>query len=169
MKKRIDKHEINLEKGKSLYFEYYGSKFGMYRDGLGNEYADCNVPQAIENEWKSDILSKLENEIKSAQGDELHVAVSAYMHLLPAEPEWLIQLLQTRAMDTFTAIIFCEQLKNMTRTHPLKKMRVRRFLDKFKTKLLNEPITIHETYKNDDYMQNYDFSDDNIKARISAI
>ena len=48
-------------------------------------------------------------------------------------------------------------------------MRVRRFLDKFKAKLLNEPITIHETYKNDDYMQNYDFSDDNVKARISAI
>lgn len=37
MKKRTDKHKADLEKGKFLYYQYYGSKFGMWHD-LGDEY-----------------------------------------------------------------------------------------------------------------------------------
>jgi len=159
---------INLEKGKSLYFEYYGYKFAMYHD-LGDEYADCNVPKKIEEKWKAEILKTLGNEITVAQGSDLHDAVSRYMHLLPASDKWLMRFLTTREIDTFTAIIFCEQLKNMTRTFIVKKIRVRRFLDKFKAKLLNEPVLIHESYKNASFMQGYDFSENAIKKRIKAI
>lgn len=163
-KKRV----IDLDKGKRLYYEYYGNKFGMYYD-LKNEYVDCNVPEEVENEWKTDILIKLETEILIAEGSDLQVAVSRYMYLLPAEPEWLILLLQTRNIDTFTAIIFCEQLKDIARRQSNKRNYILNFLAVFKVKLLNEPITIHETYTNAVYMQNYDFSNDNITARINAI
>lgn len=162
------KRSVDLDKGKRLYYQYYGSKFGMWHD-LGDEYEKCYVPQEIEAEWKTDILSKLETEIEAAEGSDLQVAVSRYMYLLPADPEWLILLLQTRDMDTFTAIIFCEQLKNMTNIPNIKNMYVRNFLDRFKVKLLSQPVTVHETYVNAEYMRNYDFSDDNIKARINAI
>ena len=159
---------INLEKGKSLYYHYYGSIFGMCYD-LGTEYADCNIPKEIEIEWKKDILDKLEKEISTAQGDNLHLAVSRYIDLLPADTEWLMQLLQTREMDTFTAIIFCEQLKNMSKIDIIKSIVVRRFLDDFKVKLFSQPITIHQTYKNAVYMRDYDFSHDNIIKRINEI
>lgn len=165
---RKKNRSIDLEKGKSLYYQYYGNKFGMHYD-LGNEYEDCNIPKEIENEWKKDILGKLENEISTAQGSDLHFAVNRYINLLPADTEWLMQLLQTREMDTFTAIIFCETLKDMARMLITKSIVVRRFLDEFKVKLLCQPITIHETYKNAVYMRDYDFSHDNIIKRINAI
>lgn len=57
MKKRTDKHKADLEKGKFLYYQYYGSKFGMWHD-LGDEYEKFYIPQEIEAEWKADILSK---------------------------------------------------------------------------------------------------------------
>lgn len=158
---------IDLEKGKSLYYEYNGNRFGMWHE-LGDEYENCNVPEKIENEWKKDIINKLEKRISTAQGFDLEYAVSSYLRLSKAGYKWLIRLLQTRKMDTFTAIIFCEKLKDMARASLIKRIVIRRFLKNFKAKLLSQPITIHETYKNA-YMNNYDFSDGNIIKRINAI
>lgn len=170
MKKRIDKHEINLEKGKMLYYQYYGSKFGMWHD-LDDEYEKCYVPQEIEAEWKADIISKLEKEILTAQGSDLEVAVSRYINLIPKSSNYLIRLLQSKEMDTFTSIIFCEMLKNdMLKTkNKIKAAHIRSFLDEMKIKLLKTSITIHESYIKDPYMCLYDFSDTNIIARIKAI
>lgn len=167
-RKRVN--SIDLEKGKTLYYQYYGNKFEMWHD-LGNEYADCRVPENTEIEWKREILKKLENEIMTAKGSDMQVAVDRYMNLLPADSEYLLLLLQTKEIDTFTAIIFCEELKNRIRNtkDKGKSAYIRYFLDEFKVKLLNKPITIHESYTNDEVMRNYDFSENNIKARINAI
>lgn len=167
---RVFKRKIDLEKGKLLYYQYFGSKFDIWHE-LGNEYENCHVPQEIEDTWKNDILSKLENEILTAQGENLMVAVGRYMDLSSADSEYLIRILQSKEIDTFTCIIFCEKLKNILR-HTKDKEKVasiRRSLDEMKVKLLSEPITIHESYKNAEYMSDYDFSDTNIRARIEAI
>lgn len=161
--------QIDLEKGKSLYYQYYGNKFGIYRD-LGDVYSKCNIPEKIEAEWKVNILETLKNEISHFFGLDLLVAVDRYLNLLQPSPDWLMTFLQTRETDTFTAIIFCEELKNKMRLSNKKTAAsIRHFLNGFKVKLLNEPITIHESYKNYDYLRDYDFSDKNIKVRINAI
>lgn len=142
----------------------------MWHD-LGDEYEKCYVPQETENIWKADILSQLENEILTAQGFDLEIAVSRYMDLLPERYDYLISLLQSKEIDTFTAIIFCETLKDISlkTKDRANSVRIRRFLDEMKVKLLNEPITVHESYTNSPYMSNYDFSDAHIIARIKAI
>lgn len=161
--------QIDLEKGKSIYYQYYGNKFGIYRD-LGDVYSKCNIPEKIETEWKADILETLENEIPHSFGLDLQVAVDRYLNLLQPSPDWLMTFLQTRKMDTFTAIIFCEDLKNTMRLSDKRTAAsIRHFLNGFKAKLLNESITIHESYKHYEYLHDYDFSDENIKVRINAI
>lgn len=142
----------------------------MWHD-LDDEYEKCYVPQEIEAEWKADIISKLDKEILTAQGSDLEVAVSRYINLIPKSSNYLIRLLQSKEMDTFTSIIFCEMLKNnMLKTkNKIKAAHIRSFLDEMKIKLLKTTITIHESYINDPYMCLYDFSDTNIIARIKAI
>lgn len=163
------KRTVNLEKGKALYYEYYGNKFGIWHE-LRTQYDDCNVPKEIELEWKKDILNKLEKEIDTAQGAYLAVAVGRYIYLT-YDAEWLMRLLQARVIDTFTAIILCEELKDMMlhTNDKQRSARIRLFLDEYKTELLNNPIIIHETYKTDKYLRDYDFSDNNIRSRIIAI
>lgn len=169
MKKRADRHKADLEKGKFLFYQYYGNKFGMWHD-LGDEYEKCYIPQEIEAEWKADILSKLEKEILTAQGLDLEIAVSRYINLIPESSNYLIRLLQSKETDTFTSIIFCEMLKNkaLKTKDKAKAAHIRLFLDDMKIKLLNKPITVHKSYNND-HTRNYDFSDANIIARIKAI
>lgn len=164
------KRNVDFEKGKRLYYEYYGNKFGLYWD-LGNEYSNCNIPKKVENEWNADIMDHLEDEISKAQGSSLQLAVDRYIKLLKVKYEWLMAFLETKEMDTFTAIILCESLKNMARLvkNRSTKKRIRHFLDEYKVKLLHEPIVVHESYKSAEYMCNYDFSDENIKARINEI
>ncbi len=170
MKCNKQKQTVDLKKGKALYYEYYGNKYGMSLN-LGDEYLNCNVPEKIEREWKADVIKILEREISSFCGSDLLSAVDRYMQLKQAEPEWLMSFLNTRKTDTFTALILCELLKDKIRLikNIIRKWRIRRFLDGFKIKLLSKPVTVDESYLNVAYVRGNEPTAENIKARIKAV
>ena len=161
--------KIDIEKGKRLFYQYYGSRFGMWHD-LGDEYERCNIPKAFEREWRDVFLNKLETEMQSARGEELFTAVGRYTDLLDVGPAWMILFLQTRETDTFTAVLLCEQLKDMLDE---KKNRttayVRRFLERFKRRLLALPVVIDESYRTCGYVDEKFLREDAVRERISAL
>lgn len=159
----------DLEKGRELFYQYYGNKFGMRHD-LDDAYDRCRVPAGMEKKWRADIINKLEAEMRSACGAALEIAVSRYMHIKGAGPAWLMHFLQSRETDTFTAVILCEQLKNSlggkkNRTAS----RIRRFLDSFRQKLLDSPVTIDRSYYALPYIEKNLLCKSAIKDRIKAI
>ena len=146
MKNKNDNQQ-NIEKGKELFYSYYGSRFGLYHD-LGDEYEKCNVPKMIERKWRKDIIKILKNDIKNSVGMELHTAVIRYINLTSPGAFWLMDLLEERELDTYTALLFCRMIKDEYKVFKFETRSTNRFLEKYKNKLLSKPITVHESYLN---------------------
>lgn len=163
------KKSADIEKGKWLFYQYYGSRFGMWHD-LGDEYERCNIPKALEKEWRYDILNGLETEMGSARGETLFTAVGRYTDLLDVGSSWMMLFLQTRETDTFTAVLLCEQLKNMLDEKQNKEAAyIRRFLDRFKRRLLASPVVIDDSYRACGYVDEKILREDAVRERISAL
>lgn len=47
-----------LKRGQYIFNLYKGDMYGMYHDGWIEEYKQCMVPKAMENEWKKNIGRK---------------------------------------------------------------------------------------------------------------
>ena len=46
---------MNLSRAKQLFFEYDGSRFYMSRNGVEDEFAMCEVPAKVENQWLKEL------------------------------------------------------------------------------------------------------------------
>ena len=106
------KHKIDLDKGREIFYKYKGDKFGISRD-LGEEYKKCNIPKEIEQEWKKDIIRKLNNEIKNETGNLRMGAIWAYVQIISTGEalNFLVGVLDSNDFDTFSTILICEHLK----------------------------------------------------------
>ena len=141
--------DVNIEKGKELFYKYYGSKFGIAHD-LGSEYERCNIPKNLEEEWLKDIKNTLIAKIQSKDcvGHELCVFINRYEQICSSkELEDFIGIIEyclNRELDTFTKLLICENLKNVSRriTDDQVLVRINEIIAKQKTELLSKEITV---------------------------
>ena len=158
----------DLEKGRELFYQYYGNKFGMRHD-LDDAYDRCRVPAGMEKKWRADIINKLEAEMRSACGAALEIAVSRYMYIKGAGPAWLMHFLQSRETDTFTAVILCEQLKNSLGGKKNRTASTAFSIPSDKSCLIPPPVTIDRSYYALPYIEKNLLCENAIKDRIKAI
>lgn len=74
-------------------------------------------------------------------------------------------------MDTFSLIILCEILKNYSKNQVRIELKetINYTINDMKEKMLREELNVDESFKNQSYMTNYDFSKENIIKRIKRI
>ncbi|MBO5327692.1 MAG: hypothetical protein J6B04_00800 [Clostridia bacterium] len=172
----MDYHQIDIIKGKAIFYKYKGSKFDISRD-LGDEYKKCYIPQEIEDEWKKDIINNLKAEIKHKSGNLRIVAISAFIQINSADEaiKMLLEVLKCDNLDTFSAIIICESLKkfiDINRRFLINEEQIyniKLVLENEKKKMLSSKIYIDNSFMILPYMNDYDFSEQNIVNRIQNI
>lgn len=181
--------KIDLEKGKKLFFECKGNSFNIARD-WGDEYYNCNIPKKVEKEWRKEIEAEWPKEIdeliakikKESVKDKLDNLFSDLTHhgglTYESKSNHILSYLGSNAnrLDTFTIIRLCEDLKLIKRYSQYEKVQNKELCSKidetvkfYADKLLSEPITVDDSYKNSRHMQDYDFSDENIRKRIQHL
>lgn len=170
------KHKIDLVKGKAIYYKYKGDTFGISKD-LGDEYKKCYIPQEIEEKWTADIIRELNNDIKNKTGNLRMEAILAYVQIVGTDEaiSFLIRILDSNCLDTFSSILICEELKRF-----LDKSRnflitdkqteqIKRIIERKKNDMLLSKIIIDGSFKLLPHMKSYDFSERNIIKRISDL
>ena len=166
------KKRVDLEKGKELFYKYNGSTFGLEHD-LGDEYSNCNVPKEIEELWLVDIKKILYNQVETTTGYERVGHIYNLLHISRPEDnvKLLVDIIQNSQMDTFSLIRLCEELKRQQKhiTSQDIKNSIKQLLKQQVNKMMSQPIVIDQNYKTDFHMRDYDFSDENIKRRISQL
>lgn len=162
---------MDIRKGKKIFYSYQGNKMAIDRE-LNDEYSKCKVPKAIENYWKSDILSLLQSKINASKGSEKMKNITSYIHLLSIEQgsQYLIDILKNK-FDTFSRLILCETLKQFLKynLNIVLRKRIIDTLSENKRQMLNNPISIDESYLKEQYLKDYDFSTANLTRRISNL
>ena len=181
------KKAVDLDKGKKIFFECKGNSFNIDRD-WGEDYYDCNVPKEIEQKWQKEIEANWPNELSELltqiKTETIVSQVSSLLYEL-AMFEGLTyenrvnhfrSYLKDNKLDAFTTILLCEDLKLIKRYNRYQKIpnialnsEIDEIIKFYVRKMLSESITIDNSYKKLRYMQNYDFSDENIKNRIKDL
>jgi len=173
MKKIISKTNLtNVELGKKLFYDCYGSKVCLDRT-YGTEYSNCNIAIDLETEWRKDIIKILENHIDELYGQEKMESINKYLQIVSSEHQIskLIELLDEGDIDSFTRLQLCEMLTEIyiRLRNSLNIEIVRRNIEKNITLLTNNSITIHESYKKCNWLEEGFFSKDAISKRIGRI
>ena len=143
----------DIEKGKELFYKYYGSKFGIAHD-LGMVYEKYHIPKYLEDEWLKDIKQSLIAKIESNDCvmEELIVYISRYEQISSSqELEDFIAIIENclnRELDTFTKLLICENLKNVSRRIKNSSVlaQINEIIAKQKTELLSKEITIDKSH-----------------------
>ena len=163
---------INLEKGKQIFFNYYGDGFSIMRE-LGDEYRKCHIPPESEQKWREEIKDDLLFKIKHTTGEERMGWIIRYTQILENTESinFLIKMLHVPDMDTFSSIMLAESMKRLSKRNPDENLQntVNMEIKHFKEKTENEKITVDESYKKVYYMKDYDFSDVALLNRIASI
>lgn len=189
--------KANLEKGRLWFFENNGSANG-YRE-MGNEYMQnssfngfksewikrtnkmfseyCkyNIPRDIEAQWDREIGNEtLRNIGKEKNMYELFLLFIKFDMLeIPREDRVypIIEYLKEPGLDSFTMTLLCEILSREKKYSVNGALNgdISHTISFYAQKLLLQPITIDESYKKASHMQDYDFSDANIRKRIEQL
>lgn len=136
------------------------------------EYKKLKIPKLMEAQWMEELFDHTKNQIflttDIPQKISLINTLANYGIKLEDVMAVIVDLFK-QEMDTFSRLLLCEQLKQLT--HWCKKLtdRTSCFLATQKEKMLNDPISIDATYKQLSYMSSYDFSESAIKKRITAL
>ena len=164
----------NLEEAKKIYYLCLGSDVAIDRDY--KEYRKYNVPETIEKEWKNDIENILLCRIVTEKGYARMQAVGAYMQLVDAEQAvtFLLDFIRQNTLDVFSDILVLESLKQYLscETHKLSldlKEQIQQVIQEEKQRLQTSDMVIDSSYKELNYMKDYDFSNSNILKRINAL
>jgi len=56
---------MDYTESKKLFFEYGGSKFGMWHERVIEKYESFSVPRELEQQWQEEILDELRKRMKS--------------------------------------------------------------------------------------------------------
>ncbi len=165
----------NLKQAEMLFFRYGGNKFGMERNDELKRYEGYHIPKEIENQWfeviYKDFATKIENKINNV---DLIINISSLINLGIKESEtinFIISILKTKVLDTFTIIRIYEEMKKIIKSSKSNDniSLIKNEIIKSHDKLLSSPITIANEYLSLSYMKDYDFSDENIKKRVSSL
>ena len=164
---------VDYNNGKKIFYECYGSNFNIERE-YGKQYKLCNIPIEVEDVWRKDIIQQLVYKIDNTIGAQKIENIEHYLQLITNNDalDFLKKSLK-KEMDTFSRIIICEKLKHCAKVIAIKDSalleNINNLLLENVNKMLNEKIVIDCSYFNFQYMQDYDFSDDYIRKRISDI
>lgn len=163
---------MDLQKGKEIFFRYYGSSFYIDSE-CGDEYRKCNVPRDVEKAWSKEIKHNLICRIKITSGAERIKFVNLYIQLLDCTDSvnFLISMLREYRMDTFSSILLAESLKTLaekcqdteTKNTALSELK------SIKIRLKSEKPTVDSSYTEPDYMKDYDFSEEAVLKRIDRL
>lgn len=145
---------MNIEKGKELFYKYYGNRFGIQND-LGMEYEKCKIPKSLEDEWLKDIKNILKTKIESNEcvGFELLCYIRRYAYLFPLKDihECVITIEKcfNRNIDTFTKIRICEDLKDLLSPQIDDSVRtqIQNIIIEQKAKMVRQEIIVDEYYR----------------------
>lgn len=163
---------MDLEKGKRIFFRFNGSCFHIDRD-CPDEYKKCGVPKDIEQQWLEEIKINFLTNINVEKGCSKVILINNYIQLLDNESavDFLIEILNQMELDTFSMIIVLETLKQYLSysISEKQKERINSSLILFKNVMLSQKIEVDDKYKGLSYMNNYDFSDENVIKRINRI
>jgi hypothetical protein len=55
---QVDGRDADLAAARALFFDYDGSAFHMDRDGVRTRFQSFGVPEAVQAEWKRELLTK---------------------------------------------------------------------------------------------------------------
>jgi hypothetical protein len=172
IRQRIDPER--LEKGKRLFFRYFGNLFHMWQDGALDEYRKLKIPKQIEDEWYQVLRNEYQKQI--CEEPDPFKKVSQLTNLLDlgskaGEVMPLAEQVLTGDLDTFSRILICESLKRYDKdSHSNKVHRaVDAIITSQKGHLQSSEIHVDVRYKDLPYMKNDDFSLDNIKKRINLL
>lgn len=155
--------------GRNLFFRFYGNIYYMMQEGVYDEYKKLKIPKEIESMWRQELFEdtkrKLDNETSIYKkvvlvGDLLNFGINANCVTC------IIVNLLSGEIDTFSRILLCEELKRCF-YYEKKTSKLSTILEMQKKKMLSENITVDEKYLTN--MLGYDFSDSNIKKRITAL
>lgn len=160
---------MDISEAKNIFFSCYGSKFCIDRE-YGDEYRKYNVPDYMEKEWLNDIQKELYCKINSSFGCEQSHNVSLLCLTLEAEKsaKLLMDLLNDMREDSFTRLLYCEQLVKLIRdikTVSLKESVVQEVWTQMNY-ILSNLQDIDEKYKQSKYLQDSDFSNENLLERV---
>jgi hypothetical protein len=166
---------INIEKGKSIFFQYNGSYFGMDHDGVGHDYRKCNIPKDIEYKWLDEIKNEL---VKMIMNEKDNQKLTTYFYIFSnlnisddIKVKTIFNYLNNHNLDTFSSILICENLKDILKnctSNEIKK-EIKDFIIVFHNKLNSKRITVDNSHINNPYMKQYDFSDNNIRKRLNNL
>ena len=167
--------KVNLEKGKKIFFENCGNIFIIERNLGPTEYKECNIPKELEEQWTKELQEDILNKIKKAETKEdvhsLFVELSFLRIHVDERIKPIIEYLNNNELDTFTTLLLCEMMEEEEKyvSDESFKNKIDEVIDIYVKKMLNEPIVIDESYKNDGHMRGYDCSDENIRRRIMCL
>ena len=185
MKKQVIQRieTIDLVNGKKVFFDYEGNLFSINREVP--EYRHYNVPKDVEDVWKQTIVNNLLEEIKKTKGYEKSSKVTKLIAIYGHynNIQLLEELLDDNTLDTFSKILYLEGLNreklgvNISIKYKILKIddpklyieALNEKISNYKSILLNTPITIDESFKQNYALKYYDFSDENIIRRIENI
>ena len=163
---------MDLEKGKQIFFRYNGSRFHIDRE-CPNEYRQCRVPKDIEQQWLKEIKGNLLRNISVERGHSKVILINNYIQLLDNESavHFVIEVLNQTDLDTFSMIILAETLKHYKSAYISERLKqeINKLLLILKKIMLNGEIKIDESYKKDPYINDYDFTKENIINRINKL
>lgn len=108
----MDKEKM-LERAKEIFYICYGNSFVIQRE-YGREYYKYKIPEEYENEWKNEIIEKLEHAIKESIGKERYLYFLKICDLISKEKsiKLTIDLLNCN-LDCFERLLYSEYLKKM--------------------------------------------------------
>lgn len=162
---------MNLEKGKSIFFKYYGNSMYIDRE-VGDEYDKCGIPKEYEIKWKEEIKKYLLTRIELFQGQELCFYVVIYTDLIKNNEaiDFVFDLLKKRKVDTVASIILLEHVKELAKGNAsIRKFWVKTVVNKFKSELMSSKITIDPSYMNSEWCDKKVLSKESIRKRIEKL
>ena len=164
---------MDVEKGKTIFYKYNGSIVSIERE-VGDEYAKCKIPNDVEAIWRKDIMERLLEKIGNSHGADKFSHICGYAQLLSDEQavDFLLHIINNDNLDTFTCLLLCESLKRYLGSafvDETRKGKILSVLDDRRDKMTHTKIAIDGSYMNKSYMEDYDFSEENIKSRIRRL
>lgn len=164
----------NLEKGEMLFFKHNGNFCQMIEMGDYSAYKKLKIPKQKEAEWYEVIANDLIDKINSEKTmTNLFCLVKQLVSIGKFE-ERVIQTIVNLIdgdYDTYTKLLFLEELKNLQRR--TKDVRIVNFLKstilKYKNMLLINNISVSDDWLHLGHLKDYDFSAESIKNRIMKL
>lgn len=145
---------MDFSEAKKIFYACYGSHFFIDRE-YGKVYYKYKVPKDLEKIWLMDIQQELYTAINNSFGHDQFEHVCNICLTLNSNnsAKLLLSLLQNGKEDSFTRLLYCEDLARIMRDidDNLLKNNILQEIMLQKLFILSNPKNIDEKYKLDNY------------------